>query len=168
MANWCSNTVDFSGSKKNINNLHQLFEKTVEIQNKSSLGQLLFSLEGVIDGYMFTINYDLVDEDYLQVTYESKWNPIPHDMVRIAQMFELTFIYNYQEEGNQLYGVYNFDGTDLSYKTLSDEELEECTYVVGDTGDVDDDVYTEIDYEKADDFLDNKSFDSMEIRTLKP
>lgn len=167
MANWCSNQIDFSGSKKNIKNLHQLFERTVEMQNKTGQGQLLFGLEGVIDGYMFSIEYDLINDDYFQVTYESKWNPIPHDMVRIAQMLKLTFISNYQEEGNQLYGVYNFDGTNLLYKTLSDHELDACKYVVGDNGD-DDEVYTEIDYEMADDFLDNKSFESMEIRTLKP
>lgn len=167
MANWCSTQIEFSGSKKNIKNLHQLFERTVEMQNIKGEGQLLFGLEGVIDGYMFSIEYDLIDDDYFQVTYESKWNPLPHDMVRIAQMFKLTFISTYQEEGNQLYGVYNFDGTNLSYKTLSDEELEACKYVVEDYGS-DDDVYTEIDYEKAEDFLDNKSFESMEIRTLKP
>ena len=81
MPNWCWNNVEFTGEQKNIDNLSKLFEKTIEIQEITGQGQLLFGLEGSIDGYMFEISNVDQGEGYLMLSFQSRWSPIPYDIV---------------------------------------------------------------------------------------
>jgi hypothetical protein len=123
MPNWCNNYVTFSGEEKNIENLKKLIDKTIEQEKKTYRGQLLFGLEGELDGYMFNLN----NNENGSITFESRWSPIPQDMVRIAQLFDLTFTYEYEESGNNLYGCYTYDSEGYLYdQYLQDEEINAC------------------------------------------
>lgn len=130
MPNWCSNTVIFTGEKKNLKNLNKLLHKTADIQEKTGQGQLLHSLEGFIDGYMFYIGSIDLEEDCLRFSFDSKWNPIPNDIIRIAELFNLEFTYDYEECGMGLYGKYTFEINDdencLYEQMASDEDINLC------------------------------------------
>lgn len=145
MPNWCSNTVEFRGEKKSIEVVGRLLEKTIEMADKTNEGQLLFGLEGAIDGYMFNPYVNDEDEDYIIILFDSRWNPIPNDIVRIAEVFNLTFEYDYEESGNSIYGKYLFDGEELLDQHATDPDIESCRFKEHD--DEDDDI-SGFDYEK--------------------
>jgi hypothetical protein len=131
MPNWCWNNVQFSGEHKNLENVGKLFKKTIDIQEKTGSGQLLFGIEESIDGYFFNINLDS-GPDWLSISFESRWSPIVNDIVRIAELFNLTFTYEYEEGGNALHGKYTFayeEGESVLYEqTPSEEEIESCRF----------------------------------------
>jgi len=163
MPNWCSNYVTFSGEEKNIENLKKLIDKTIEQEEKTCRGQLLFGLEGELDGYMFTLNND---DDDGSITFESRWSPIPQEMVRIAQLFDLTFEYEYQESGNNLYGCYTYDSEGYLYdQYLQDEEINECRIKDEDDDPDDPDEMSGIDYDAIWDMVANAEMNGVEIHS---
>lgn len=145
MPNWCSNTVEFRGEKKSIDVVSRLLEKTIEMADKTNEGQILFGLEGTIDGYMFNPYINDEDIGYITIIFESRWNPIPNDMVRIAEVFNLTFDYDYEESGNQIYGKYIFDGEELTDQFPTEDEIAMCVYKEEDDKD---DEMSGFNYEK--------------------
>lgn len=130
MPNWCYNTIEFKGEQKKLNNLNKLLHKTVDIQNATGNGQILHSLEGAIDGYMFDISGIELGDEYLTFYFHSKWNPIPNDIVRIAELFNLHFTYDYEELNMGVYGKYTFtiiDGeSHLEEQVANDEDIDAC------------------------------------------
>lgn len=160
MANWCSNTVIFSGSEKNLENLSKLMNKTIELQKLNDWnGQILFGLEGILDGYLFDIRY----EDCV-LYFESKWITLPNEMVRIAQLFDLTFIYEYSEFGSELYGKYTYDSDGNLYdQCLNDDDIDQCRIKSDD--DLDDEEYnlSELDYNKIDELINLCNMECVEI-----
>lgn len=167
MPNWCWNNVEFTGEQKNVENLYKLFEKTIDIQEKTGMGQLLFGLEGSIDGYMFEISNLDSDEGWISLSFQSRWAPIPNDIVRIAELFNLQFTYSYDESGMALYGKYTFeiiDGEGTLYEqSASEEDIKECTFK--EEGDEDDEE-TGFDYEKLESFIENASMESHSITRI--
>jgi hypothetical protein len=162
MANWCWNYITFSGEEKNIENLKKLIDKTVEQEEKTGSGQLLFGLEGELDGYMFSLNNN---EDGT-ITFESRWSPIPQDMVRIAQLFDLTFTYEYEESGNALYGCYTYDSQGyLNNQYLFDSEVNTCRIKDEDDDPDDPDEMSGIDYDAIWDMVANAEMESVEIHS---
>lgn len=151
MANWCSNTIHFTGDEKNIKTLTRLFEKTIEVQEKTRLGQILYSLEGVADGYMFDISINETETDSLSITFESKWSPLPDDMLRIAQFLNVDFEYTYDESGMELYGKCIYSDGELRSVELDQEQIDSCKYPCEEP----DEDYQEIDYDKLYDLLDS-------------
>lgn len=145
MPNWCSNIVEFRGEKKSIEVISRLLERTIEMADKTNEGQILFGLEGTIDGYMFNPYINDEDEEYITIIFESRWNPIPNDMVRIAEVFNLTFDYDYEESGNQIYGKYIFDGEELTDQFPREDEIAMCVYKEEDDKD---DEMSGFNYEK--------------------
>jgi hypothetical protein len=153
MPNWCWNQLEFYGKEKTIENLHKLFEKTEEMERKTGYGQLLHGIEEALDGYMFNLCIDSPDCDTLTLTFDSRWSPIPQDMIKIADMFNLTFIYKYEEGGMGLYGKYIYDEEGMSEYSLTEEELETFRYK---NEDDEEDEQTGIDYEGLWDFIDER------------
>lgn len=150
MPNWCYNTIEFNGEQKNLEILNKLLLKTEEIGNITHHGQILHGLEQVIDGYMFSISNININEGCLIFNFDSRWNPIPNDIIRIAELFNLTFIYDYEESGNMLHGKYTFEYEDgvgnLYEQTLSDSEINSCY-------EEEEDEDTIINYEKMESLL---------------
>lgn len=126
MPNWCHNVITCEGKKENIKNLKRLLRKTIEIQNKTGYGELLFGLEGSIDGYMFDIEIQTSCKEALVFSFQSRWAPIPNDIVRIAEIYDLTFEYVYEEGGMELYGKYIYEEGSLEEYALSEDQIEAC------------------------------------------
>ena len=164
MPNWCWNHVAFTGEEKNLNNLSKLLIKTVEMQKITGYGQLLFGLEGSIDGYMFDISEIDSDEGWLNFSFQSRWAPIPNDIVRIAELFDLQFTYSYDEGGMSLYGKYTFEIIDgegnLYEQSVTEEQVSKCTFMEDDD---DEDCPSGFDYEKLEGFIESASMESHSI-----
>jgi len=168
MPNWCWNNVEFTGKQKNVENLSKLIDKTIEMQEKTGMGQLLFGLEGSIDGYMFDICNVDSGEGWLTLSFQSRWAPIPNDIVRIAELFDLQFTYDYEESGMALFGKYTFEIIDeegtLYEQSASEEDVKSCQFK--EEGDEDDDE-TGFDYEKLETLIENASLESHSITRIK-
>ena len=129
MANWCTNNITFNGDKKSISILEKLVLKTIDLENITDKGQLLYSItESDNDIYMFSLNINDVTEEEISLSFESRWNPSPNHMVRIADIFELTFEYWYEESGNCIYGKYNYKNNILTDQCLTEEDVNECRF----------------------------------------
>jgi len=166
MANWCSAIVEFRGEKKSIDIVKRLFDKTIEIADKTHEGQILFGLEGAIDGYMFNLyNLDFSDDDdWINIQFETKWAPIPNDIVRIAETFNLTFTYEFEESGNEIYGKYHFDGEYLTVQRPTDEEIQSCRYKLEE--DEDDEDLGGFDFEKMFDIIEHSEHEGEQIKRI--
>lgn len=155
MPNWCSNNVTFTGLEENLNKFQRLLEKTIEIQNLHGNGEMLVGLEGVLEGYMFWIN----TSDTGVISFESRWAPIPQDMVRIAQMFDLEFEYEYEESGCDLYGRYTYEAGMLMCQCLSEEEADSCK-----TYDAEEELH-DVDYEKLWDLVNEADVEGVGLHS---
>ena len=166
MPNWCWNTVQFTGKQNNLENLNKLLHKTVEMQEKTGMGQILHGIEGAIDGYMFDISDVDLGDEYLSLSFQSRWAPIPNDIVRIAELFNLNFTYSYDESGMAMYGKYTFtydvnDEESVLYEqAASEEDIESCRYKENED---DEDDYSGFDYEKLEELIDESSMCEVPI-----
>jgi hypothetical protein len=164
MPNWCWNTVQFTGKQNNLENLNKLLHKTVEMQEKTGMGQILHGIEGSLDGYMFDISDVDLGDEYLSLTFQSRWAPIPNDIVRIAELFDLQFTYSYDEGGMALYGKYTFEIIDgegnLYEQSVTEKQVSECTFMEDDD---DEDCPSGFDYEKLEGFIESASMESCQV-----
>ena len=94
MANWCYNTITFSGNYKN-------FAKQLEKHNYNDCGfefikggRCIFSLEKIEDG---------------MYSFESKWAPPLEELAQRAAKGRFSFEIDYEELGCQIYGKAYFD-----------------------------------------------------------
>ena len=170
MPNWCYNNVTFEGEENNLENLNKLFEKTIDIQNKTGQGQLLFGLEESIDGYMFDIQIQDMYPGYLNVSFESRWAPIPNDIVRIAELFNLQFEYDYEEGGMNLYGKYTFKYEEeegvLYEQSASEEDINSCRYKEEDDEDDPEDM-SGLNLEKLESIIEHNEMHCRSIERLQ-
>lgn len=107
MANWCYNSISFSGSKKSILLLIDRIE-----QSDKSEGILIHSSD-VVDGYFFDVVQHESQDVCLSLTYESKWDHNYGDVAAICKEFGLTAHAEFEEPSNNYYGEcdYYADGT---------------------------------------------------------
>jgi hypothetical protein len=167
MPNWCWNNIEFTGEQKNIENLSKLIDKTIEMQNKTGSGQLLFGLDGSIDGYMFDICNEDSDEGWIMFSFQSRWAPIPNDMARIAELFNLQFTYSYEESGMDIYGKYTFeiigDENVLYDQSPTQEQIDECRFKEEDD---EDDEKSGFDQDKLENFIENAPMESIPVTRI--
>jgi len=165
MPNWCWNTVQFTGEQNNLENLNKLLHKTVEMQEKTGMGQILHGIEGSLDGYMFDISDVDLGDEYLSLSFQSRWAPIPNDIVRIAELFNLQFTYSYDESGMALYGKYTFEIIDgesyLSEQVASDADIE-SSKIYDESGEEEG-----LDYEKLEACIESNEMFSQSITRLE-
>jgi hypothetical protein len=155
MPNWCSNNVTFTGNEENLNRFQRVIEKTIKIQESHGNGEILFSLENAIDGYMFWIQ----TSDTGVISFESRWNPIPQDMVKIAQLFDLEFEYSYEESGCDLYGTYTYQDGMLMCQSLTEDEIEMCKVQN------EDEDFHDVDYDKLWDLVEQADGVSVSLNS---
>jgi len=121
MANICSNTVTFIGDDKQLDKMMKCFEKTNEIRRNGNPGChfVLFEPSTPVRNFMFDIMLD-INGDGECIYFQTKWNPDPIQIVRIARMFQLSFELEYEELGDNQYGVFKYD---YEFDVLTDQCL---------------------------------------------
>lgn len=101
MANWCSNTVTFTGNEEATDKIIALFKTMMEQENKSGEGQIPDFVQEK-SGFFFEIYQNETDECSFQ--YETKWCPNIEVLYIISDHYNAGFILNYAELGNCIFG----------------------------------------------------------------
>ena len=125
MANWCSNSVAFEGNETALEQVKLEFIKMKRLGDKENCGQLPEFVSDKKRGYFFDIL--LEDGDYI-FNYQTRWSPNTEILLQIAEHFKVDFIYNYEEIGNQIYGVTVYSNNELSEIYLEEEDFEQYDY----------------------------------------
>ena len=124
MANWCSNSVAFEGNETALEQVKLEFRKMIAKEQKENCGQLP---EYISDkrGYFFDLIWEESDCTF---SYQTKWSPNTEILLQLAEHYKVDFIYNYEEIGNQIYGVAVYSNNELSEIYLEEEDFEQYDY----------------------------------------
>lgn len=134
MANWCSNTVRFTGNEESADKILQLFKTMMEQENKSGEGQIPDFVQHK-DGYFFEIYQNEAEECSFQ--YETKWCPNIEVLYLISDYYKAGFVLEYAELGSCIYGRTTYQNQVLEDVCLDfsdfnkyqyDEETETCHF----------------------------------------
>jgi hypothetical protein len=128
MGNLCSNNVSFHGDKENIENLMKAYEKTLEIcKTNQSIHFVLFKPNTRVQQYLSEIQLDWDGENSC-IFFTTNWSPDPVQILRAAKMFNVSFIYSYEELSSDDYGEFSYDHTtdELKDRCLTEDEIQEC------------------------------------------
>ena len=125
MTNWCSNTVAFEGNETALEQVKLEFIKMQIRENEENCSQLPEFISDKNRGYFFDIL--LEDGDYI-FNYQTKWSPNTEILLQIAERFKVDFIYNYEEIGNQIYGVSVYSYNELTEIYLEEEDFQQYDY----------------------------------------
>ena len=137
MPNWCKNYITFSGDKENLEKVHQTFIQMQKDEDETNEGQKPDFLKEIKDGYFFGIWVD-TDPRFPSYQYDTRWSPNVLDVQAIAEHYNVSFVLEYEELGNNIFGKteYNHLTKKLIEKNLSDDDFAEIEF------DFDNDVYT--------------------------
>ena len=125
MANWCSNSVAFEGNETSLEQVKLEFKKMQNCENKENCGQLPEFVSDKNRGYFFDI---LLEDGDCIFNYQTRWSPNTEILLQIAEYFKVDFIHNYEEIGNQIYGVAVYSNNELSEIYLEEEDFEQYKY----------------------------------------
>ena len=125
MANWCSNSVAFEGNETALEQVKLEFIKMQLRENEENCGQLPEFVSDKNRGYFFF--FFLEDGDCI-FNYQTIWSPNTEILLQIAEYFKVDFIHNYEEIGNQIYGVAVYSNNELSEIYLEEEDFEQYDY----------------------------------------
>jgi len=114
MANMCFNHVTFSGDKNNLEQLKSRIETQLqEAEENRNYGHqaeaILIHSGECADGYFFDV-YIEMNDDGLEVQYDSRWSPNVPDVSLICNEFQVSAVHTYSEPGHGTF-KYNTDGT---------------------------------------------------------
>ncbi len=126
MANWCSNTVVFEGTPEAITAIQELFQSMKGKEEKTEQGQLPDFVPDTNGGYFFNIYWNEGDEGQFQ--YETKWSPNTEVLQSIADLHELSFIQEYEEMGNLVYGRATYSEGMLNDVYLEEEDFDQYQF----------------------------------------
>ena len=118
MANWCSNTVVFTGGQNQLDELKTLFLTMAKKEQKERKGQLPPFVNDDT-GYLFEIRWE---EDVLY--YETKWSPNTEVMVQVADKYHTGFEHSYSESGNGVFGETTYEDGILEDVFLDDDDYD--------------------------------------------
>lgn len=125
MANWCSNSVAFEGKETSLEQVKLEFKKMQNCENKENCGQLPEFISDKNRGYFFDI---LLEDGGCVFNYQTRWSPNTEILLQIAEHYKVDFIYNYEEIGNQIYGVTIYSNNELTEICLEEEDFEQYDY----------------------------------------
>ena len=125
MANWCSNSVAFEGNETSLEQVKLEFKKMQNCENKENCGQLPEFVSDKNRGYFFDI---LLEDGDCIFNYQTRWSPNTEILLQIAEYFKVDFIHNYEEIGNQIYGVAVYSNSELTEIYLEEEDFEQYKY----------------------------------------
>jgi hypothetical protein len=122
MANWCSNRVEFKGSIAQLSELAELFSDMADREKRSDTGQLPGFVTAQT-GYLFDIRWE---DDILY--YETRWTPNISVMKHIAIYTDTSFVMQYCEMGNLIYGEARFDEGRFSDVVLEIDDYDQYSF----------------------------------------
>lgn len=122
MANWCNNMVVFEGREETIQQIQRLFQTMKEKEEQTERGQLPDFITDENGGYFFNLYWNEGDIGMFQ--YETKWSPNIEIVQRIAEYYEVSFVQDYEEMSNLVYGRATFSNKLLTDIYLEDEDFE--------------------------------------------
>jgi hypothetical protein len=122
MGNWCFNTVAFKGERHQIDGVKALFKEMSLKERKERRGQLPPNAKGD-EGHFFGMRWD---SDIMH--YATKDEPNTRALLLVAEMFRVSFILNYEEEGMCLFGEATYDNGILTDVALDPEDFGNCEY----------------------------------------
>ena len=125
MANWCSNSVAFEGNETALEQVKLEFIKMQIRENKENCGQLPEFISDKKRGYFFDI---LLEDGGCIFNYQTRWSPNTEVLTQIAERFNVDFILDYEEIGNQIYGVSVYSNNELTEICLEEEDFEQYDY----------------------------------------
>ena len=125
MANWCSNSVAFEGNETALEQVKLEFIKMQIRENKENCGQLPEFILDKKRGYFFDI---LLEDGGCIFNYQTRWSPNTEVLTQIAERFNVDFILDYEEIGNQIYGVSVYSNNELTEICLEEEDFEQYDY----------------------------------------
>ena len=150
MPNWCLNTVYFEGEPENILVLDKMLNCMKNLETTTGQGQIHPLAEKSYEGYFFQIDWE-IEENRLTFRFESRWGPIPYDVLKMAQLHNLDFEYSFEESGNLLYGKYVYKDESFFEYCPSEADLNEHECFIED----EEEDYYDVDYEKLEELIDN-------------
>lgn len=120
MANWCINTVTFTGSQGSLDNIIDLFHAMIENERKEQNGQIpCFSNSR--EGFFFE-TYQIGNECTFQ--YETKWCSNIEILYEIAEYYKAGFVLHYEELGSALFGRTIYENRILNNLCLGQSDFE--------------------------------------------
>jgi hypothetical protein len=122
MANWCSNTVVFTGEQSQIAQLKTLFTAMAEKEKAEAKGQIPPFIEEDKD-WLFEISWE-----FDTLNYETKWSPNIELIKQVALQFGVGFIHSYCETGNGIFGEAVFENGDLADTFLEPSDFDQYEY----------------------------------------
>ena len=125
MANWCSNSVAFEGNETALEQVRLEFIKMQILENEENCGQLPEFILDKKRGYFFDI---LLEDGGCIFNYQTRWSPNTEVLTQIAERFNVDFILDYEEIGNQIYGVSVYSNNELTEIYLEEEDFEQYKY----------------------------------------
>ena len=125
MANWCSNSVAFEGNETALEQVRLEFIKMQILENEENCGQLPEFILDKKRGYFFDI---LLEDGGCIFNYQTRWSPNTEVLTQIAERFNVDFILDYEEIGNQIYGVSVYSNNELTEICLEEEDFEQYDY----------------------------------------
>ena len=125
MANWCSNSVAFEGNETALEQVKLEFVKMQLRENEENYGQLPEFVSDKNRGYFFDI---LLEDGDCIFNYQTRWSPNTEILLQIAEYFKVDFIHNYEEIGNQIYGLAVYSDDELTEIDLEEEDFEQYDY----------------------------------------
>lgn len=125
MANWCNNSVAFEGNETDLEQIKMEFRKMITKEQNENCGQLPEFISDESRGYFFDIVWEEGDCIF---NYQTKWSPNTEALKHIAERFNVDFILDYEEMGNQIYGRTIFSDGELTDIYLEDEDFEKYRY----------------------------------------
>ena len=125
MANWCSNSVAFEGNETALEQVRLEFIKMQILENEENCGQLPEFILDKKRGYFFDI---LLEDGGCIFNYQTRWSPNTEVLTQIAERFNVDFILDYEEIGNQIYGVAVYSNNELTEICLEEEDFEQYDY----------------------------------------
>ena len=126
MANWCNSYLTFTGEEDQVKKVTELFKTMSNLESTTNEGQVPEFITEVEDDYFFGI----YESELGVFQYETKWSPNMAEVVKISDYFNLSFVLEYEECGNDIFGksIYNHETKKLTVKNLQPEDFEEVQY----------------------------------------
>jgi len=122
MANWCSNSVMFTGEQNQIDELGTLFLQMAEKEKSEERGQLPPFITEAKD-WLFYISWEAE-----VLCFETRWTPNTEVIRQIADHYGVGFIHGYMETGNLIFGEATYENGILIDVFLDPEDFDQYEY----------------------------------------
>ena len=122
MPNYCSNSVVFTGTEKQLEQVHGLFAEIQRLQELNGRFHLPH-FAAREQGHMLDIRFDRGS-----ILYETRWVPNTARLVEIADFYNAGFTSRYWEMANGLYGTAGYDLEKIYVVSINSEDWQKVCY----------------------------------------